>query len=49
MQRRGLPELPSPSEDCLYLNIYRPVGTEKGKRMPVLIYFHGGGFAVSVR
>ncbi|HLK66338.1 MAG TPA: carboxylesterase family protein [Bryobacteraceae bacterium] len=30
------------SEDCLYLNIWAPA---KGARMPVLVYFHGGGFA----
>jgi len=36
---------PTPSEDCLYLNLYRPAGSKVGKRMPVLIYIHGGGFA----
>lgn len=29
------------SEDCLYLNIWTP-GTEK--KLPVLVYFYGGGF-----
>jgi para-nitrobenzyl esterase len=29
------------SEDCLYLNIWTPVS---GERLPVLVYFYGGGF-----
>ena len=36
---------PAPSEDCLYLNVYRPAGTKEGTKMPVLMYIHGGGFA----
>ena len=36
---------PAPNEDCLYLNMYRPVRNNEGKKMPVLVYFHGGGFA----
>ncbi|GLU34273.1 carboxylic ester hydrolase [Trinickia caryophylli] len=31
------------SEDCLYLNVWAPAGAS-GKRLPVLVYFHGGGF-----
>jgi para-nitrobenzyl esterase len=29
------------SEDCLYLNVWAPA---KGSRLPVLVYFYGGGF-----
>src|SRR5689334_9158725 len=29
------------SEDCLYLNVWRPAS---GERLPVLVYFFGGGF-----
>ncbi|XP_054089476.1 uncharacterized protein LOC105209246 [Zeugodacus cucurbitae] len=31
------------SEDCLYLNIYRPLHRAGGK-LPVMFYIHGGGF-----
>lgn len=33
---------PSPSEDCLFLNIWTPAGGGSGK--PVMVYSHGGGF-----
>lgn len=33
----------SPSEDCLYLNIWTPAKSSSGK-LPVLVYFFGGGF-----
>lgn len=31
------------SEDCLYLNVWSP-DLHPGKRLPVLVYFYGGGF-----
>ncbi|KAJ6496255.1 alpha/beta-hydrolase [Mycena sanguinolenta] len=32
------------SEDCLFLNVWRPEGTSAGDKLPILIYIHGGGF-----
>ena len=32
------------SEDCLYLNIYRPKNTKPGDKLPVLYWIFGGGF-----
>lgn len=32
------------SEDCLYLNIYKPVSAEHSETLPVIIWFYGGGF-----
>ncbi|KIM39330.1 hypothetical protein M413DRAFT_447269 [Hebeloma cylindrosporum] len=32
------------SEDCLKVNIYTPPGSKKGSNLPVLVYFHGGGY-----
>lgn len=31
-------------EDCLNLNIYRPRKRDPKKKLPVLVYFHGGAF-----
>ncbi|RYG22907.1 carboxylesterase family protein, partial [bacterium] len=32
---------PRVDEDCLYLNVWAPA---TGKKLPVLVYFYGGGF-----
>jgi len=33
----------SDTEDCLYLDAYRPVRIGPGARLPVVVFFHGGG------
>jgi para-nitrobenzyl esterase len=42
--RAFYPEIPSQSEDCLYLNVATAAvtGTEK---LPVMVWFHGGGLS----
>ncbi|KDQ29931.1 hypothetical protein PLEOSDRAFT_154655 [Pleurotus ostreatus PC15] len=32
------------SEDCLKLNIWKPSSASEGGNLPVIVYFHGGGF-----
>ncbi|NXA34994.1 SASB hydrolase, partial [Eudromia elegans] len=32
------------SEDCLYLNIYSPAGSDKKDKLPVMVWIHGGNF-----
>lgn len=32
------------SEDCLYLNIWRPAGAKADKKLPVMVWIHGGAF-----
>lgn len=34
----------TPSEDCLYLNVWQPKGTSAGAKLPVMVWIHGGGF-----
>jgi para-nitrobenzyl esterase len=32
------------SEDCLFLNIWRPANTKPGAKLPVMVWIHGGAF-----
>src|SRR3546814_1899369 len=33
-------------EDCLFINVTRPVGAKPGAKLPVLVWIHGGGFTI---
>jgi para-nitrobenzyl esterase len=32
------------AEDCLYLNVYEPADAQKGAKLPVMVWIHGGAF-----
>ena len=32
------------SEDCLFLNVWRPAAAEPGAKLPVMVWIHGGAF-----
>jgi para-nitrobenzyl esterase len=41
----GAPQAaPAPSEDCLYLNVWRPASAAPGAKLPVMVWIYGGGF-----
>lgn len=39
----GAPAQPAPSEDCLYLNVWRPADSA-ARNLPVMVWIFGGGF-----
>ena len=39
----GVREEQTLSEDCLYLDVYRPRDTRRRDQLPVMVWFHGGG------
>jgi para-nitrobenzyl esterase len=36
----------STSEDCLYLNVFRPAGVPDSRNLPVMVWIHGGALVV---
>ncbi|WP_370410343.1 carboxylesterase/lipase family protein [Streptomyces fradiae] len=40
----GLADPTAVSEDCLYLDLYRPPQARPGARLPVLLWIHGGAY-----
>lgn len=43
-QSSPVPNLPPPSEDCLFLNVTTPRQNVPGTRLPVMVWWHGGGY-----
>jgi para-nitrobenzyl esterase len=35
---------PNGSEDCLFLNVWKPADAKPGAKLPVMFWVHGGGF-----
>ncbi|MFI8521560.1 carboxylesterase/lipase family protein [Streptomyces sp. NPDC085481] len=42
----GLADPSAVSEDCLYLDVYRPEGARAGARLPVILWIHGGAYTI---
>ncbi|MFF3212852.1 carboxylesterase/lipase family protein [Streptomyces sp. NPDC002886] len=41
----GLSDPSAVSEDCLYLDVYRPGRARAGARLPVILWIHGGAYS----
>src|SRR3974390_1631264 len=40
----GATPSPAPSEDCLFINVWKPTGAVSGAKLPVMFWIYGGGF-----
>jgi len=38
------PISPTSSEDCLFINVWRPAGAAANAKLPVMVWIHGGAF-----
>ena len=38
------PMSPTSSEDCLFVNVWRPAGAAPDSKLPVMVWIHGGAF-----
>lgn len=38
------PIVTQPSEDCLFVNVWKPASATAGAALPVMVWIHGGGF-----
>ncbi len=57
MRRRGMSTAPDPTvttqdiaygaDPMQYARVYRPAGVPAGKPMPVVVYYHGGGWVIA--
>jgi para-nitrobenzyl esterase len=43
-QAAGANAGPASSENCLFLNVWRPASAAAGAKLPVMLWIHGGGF-----
>jgi len=43
-QRATASLAPNSSEDCLFINVWRPAGAKPSARLPVMVWIHGGAF-----
>ncbi|KAH7105923.1 carboxyesterase [Auriculariales sp. MPI-PUGE-AT-0066] len=43
LQQPGTLDWNGQSDDCLFLNVFKPEAAKKGSKLPVVLYIHGGG------